>query len=173
MGQILIAWSARIAVLFYLVRIGIELSAKSSPRREFWSRCVWTAACAVYLLHVVFAFHFAFGWSHAAAVAHASRRTLEIVGLDWPGAMWINYVFTVLWVSDVALWWKRARRNQATPPAVYWSVHVLFAFIVFNATVVFGPPFWKSVFPIALVLMVAARILLPWASDLSRTTRNV
>jgi len=168
-GDLLIAWSARIAILFYFLRLAADILMASSQRQEFWARLAWTVGCAVYLVHVVFAFHFALGWSHMAALEHAARRTVETVGTSFPSGMYVNYVFTLLWLADVTLWWRRAAKNEPTPPMLYWSIQAVFAFMVFNATVVFGPPFWRWAVAVAVVSLIGARILLRQASDLPCT----
>jgi hypothetical protein len=166
MGEILIVWSARIVVLFYAMRLAVDFLVADPIRRERWARWAWTAGCAVYLLHVGLAFHFLHGWSHAAALAHTARRTFEVVGVNWGGGIYINYAFTVLWVADVVWWWIRTARHEPTPAALYWSVHAVFAFMMVNATVVFGPPFWKWSVASGAILLVAIRLLLPRAPDL-------
>lgn len=172
MGEILIAWSARIVVLFYALRLAADFLLADPLRRERWARLAWTAGCAVYLLHVGLAFQYLHGWSHAAAMAHTARRTFEVVGINWGGGIYINYAFTVLWVTDVAWWWIRAARHQPTPAAAYWSVHAVFAFMFLNATVVFGPPFWKWIVAAGLCLLIAARLLLPRTSEWQRAPGN-
>jgi hypothetical protein len=162
----LIVWSARVVVLLYALRLAADFLVAEPTLRERLARLAWTAGCAVYLLHVGLAFHFLHHWSHAAAVAHTARRTFEVVGVNWGGGIYINYAFTLLWVTDVAWWWTRAARHQPTPAALYWSVHAVFAFMMLNATVVFGPPFWKWYVATGVILLIAVRLLLPRAPDL-------
>jgi hypothetical protein len=161
MGELLIVWSARIVVVFYALRLAADFLVADPARRERWARLAWTTGCAVYLTHVVFAFHFLHHWSHAAAYAHTAQRTYAVVGVRFGEGIYLNYVFTVLWVADVVWWWIRAARKQPTPAIAYWLVNALFAFMFFNATVVFGPPFWKWVVLAAGVALVAARFVLP------------
>jgi len=42
-------------------------------------------------------------------------------------------------------------------------VHAIFAFMFLNATVVFGPPFWKWYVASGAILLIAIRLLLPRA----------
>jgi hypothetical protein len=165
MGEQLIAWSARIVVLFYALRLAADFLIADPARRDRWARLAWTAGCAAYLLHVVFAFHFLHHWSHTAAVAHTARRTYEVVGVRFGDGIYVNYAFTVLWVTDVVWWWIRAARHQSTPAVAYWLVQAVFAFMFFNATVVFGPPFWKWVVLAGGGVVVAARLFLPRSSQ--------
>ncbi len=166
MGELLINWSARVVVLFYVLRLAADVLIADPARRDRCARWAWTVGCAIYLLHVVFAFQFLHHWSHAAAVEHAARRTLEVVGLEFGAGVYVNYVFTLLWTGDVALWWRRSRTGQPVSTTYYWTVQAIFAFMMFNATVVFGPAFWKWVAGLALAAIVGLRLLLPRTSAL-------
>jgi hypothetical protein len=165
MGELLINWSARVVVLFYLLRLAADALIADPARRDRWARWAWTAGCAVYLVHVAFAFQFLHHWSHAAAVDHAARRTLEVVGFEFGAGIYVNYAFTLFWVADVALWWRRSFSRQTVSPVYYWIVQAIFAFMMFNATVVFGPAFWKWVAVGSLVAIGLLRILLPRTPD--------
>jgi hypothetical protein len=166
MGELLIAWSARVVVAFYLLRLAADVLIADPVRRDRWARWAWTAGCAVYLVHLAFAFQFLHHWSHAAAVEHAARRTFEVVGFEFGAGIFVNYVFTLLWIADVVLWWRRSLTGKTVAPFYYWFVQAIFGFMMFNATVVFGPPFWRWVAAGALVVIVALRMLLPRTSPL-------
>jgi len=161
MGDLLIVWSARIVVLFYFLRVAVDFLVADPQRRERWALGAWTVGCAVFLLHIAFAFQFLHGWSHASAVAHTARRTYEVIGINWGGGIYVNYAFMLLWVVDVAWWWRRYLRREPTPARHYWSVQAIFAFMTFNATVVFGPPHWKWTATAAVLTLLAARMLIP------------
>ncbi|HEV8004305.1 MAG TPA: hypothetical protein VGP63_30860 [Planctomycetaceae bacterium] len=166
MGELLIAWSARVVVLFYLLRLAADVLIVDPVRRDRWARWAWTLGCAVYLVHVAFAFQFLHHWSHAAAVEHAAHRTLEVVGFEFGAGIYVNYLFTLLWVADVVLWWRRSLAGRSMSPYSYWVVQAIFGFMMFNATIVFGPAFWKWVAAAALVVIVVLRMLLPRTSAL-------
>ncbi len=161
MGEMLIAWSARVVVAFYLLRLAFDVLVADPVRRDRWARWAWTVGFVVYLVHVALAFQFLHHWSHAAAVEHAARRTFEVVGFEFGAGLYFNYVFTLLWLIDVVLWWRRSRPGRMVSPAYYWTMQAIFAFMMFNATVVFGPAFWKWVALGTLVLIPALRLLLP------------
>jgi hypothetical protein len=166
MGELLITWSARAVVLFYLLRVAADVLIADPVRRDRAARWAWTVGCAIYLLHVVFAFHFLHHWSHAAAVEHAARRTFEVVGLEFGAGIYVNYVFTLVWAADVALWWQRSLEGKPVAPLYYWTLQAIFGFMMLNATVVFGPAFWKWVAAVALVAIVGLRMLLPRTPEL-------
>ncbi|OYV93053.1 MAG: hypothetical protein B7Z73_03955 [Planctomycetia bacterium 21-64-5] len=137
-----------------------------SPRRQRWARLAWTLGCLCYLAHVACAFHFYHGWSHAAAYRHTAERTAAVAGWSWGGGVYFNYVFTAVWLADTLWWWrtssvgnalcgvpKRCQRElHGTPQRAFptdpsrrdWlhlAVQLFMAFMVFNATVVFGQGF--------------------------------
>ena len=66
----------------------------------------------------------------------------------------MNYLFIGVWMGDVMAWWWM---GDAYPERrqIYWTVQAVFAFMMVNATVVFGPPFWRWV-----ALAIAAGLLL-------------
>lgn len=68
-----------------------------------------------------------------------------MLGLDWGGGLYFNYAMTLIWAADVVLWWGRGVGHETEARGLYWTVQLFFAFMMFNATIVFGPPFWKWV----------------------------
>ena len=161
MGELLIAWSARVVVAFYLLRLAADVLIVDPVRRDRWARWAWTLGCAVYLVHVAFAFQFLHHWSHAAAVEHAAHRTFEVVGIRvWRRASTSTMLSRCCgWLTSL-LWWRRSLAGRPTRRLLL-GVQAIFAFMMFNATVVFGPAFWKWVAAGALVVIVALRMLLP------------
>ena len=125
-------WSIRVASILYVAAMATWLT-----RREKLSRAAWTAACALYLAHVAAAFQFYHHWSHTAAYQETARQTFEVFGMRWGGGLYFNYALTLIWIVDVLLWWSGRRRFTI-------SINWFFAFMFFNATVVFatGPVRW-------------------------------
>lgn len=156
MGEELTRWTVRLAVACYLGRVFTDAAGWRTPADARRARWLWTLGGAIYLVHVACAFHFYHGWSHAAALRHTAERTAEVVGWHWGGGLWINYAFTLLWCGDIALWWTRPADRHPRSPITYWTIQAIFAFLMFNATAVFGPPFWRWV----VVGVVAALLLL-------------
>lgn len=149
MGEHLIAWSARVFVACYVIRLWRELGREERPGDA--GRLIWTFGLVAYLFHVAAAFHFLHGWSHAAALIHTAERTFETVGWRWPGGLYINYAFTAWWVVDVAWDWIAPGER---PLAYRVAFHSFFAFMFFNATIVFGPPLWVPLGSAVIVALV-------------------
>ncbi|MEZ5401433.1 MAG: hypothetical protein R2729_17310 [Bryobacteraceae bacterium] len=125
-GEAITLWTVRAAFACYL----IALHPRLEPRRAWW-----TAGFAFFAAHVAAAFHFYHHWSHAAAWLDTQRQTAALMGgRGWGGGLWFNYVFAAVWAADVARTWLGAKWGR--PWRIF--VQVFFAFLFFNATVVFG-----------------------------------
>jgi hypothetical protein len=131
-GELLTRWTARFALLLYASALTLR------ARQTNAIRLIWTCGCVVYLLHAACAFHFVHHWSHAQAYAATARQTAAVVGLDWGGGLYANYAFTLLWLGDVCWWWASPQGYETRPRFIEWAVQAFFAFMWFNATVVFG-----------------------------------
>ncbi len=90
------------------------------------------------LVHVLLSFHFRHYWSHDAAVIETARQTKELIGWDWGGGVWLNYLLVVVWLGD-ALWLNLAPAHYLFRAKwVTYAAQGYLAFMWFNATVVFG-----------------------------------
>lgn len=96
-----------------------------------WYRRLWPAACAAYLLHVVAAFSLYHGWSHTHAVTHVAQRTYEVTGWRWGGGLYVNYLFTALWVSDALVITMGPALHSRRPRWLdrLWLMATLFMFV--------------------------------------------
>lgn len=106
--------------------------------RRPWPRLVWTAGSLVNLAHVFLAMHLAHGWDQERAYRAIARQTYEETGLNWGGGFYINYLFSTMWLADVASWWIWPRHYAARPRWLNGVLQGVFLFMFFNATVVFG-----------------------------------
>src|SRR5262245_24460217 len=107
-------WSIRLALLFAAAALVIRLlGASKSAQRA--ARRAWTAGCLAYLVHVGCAFHFYHHWSHWAAYDATARDTANRVGLESGAGLYVNYLFTILWVGDVIWWWLGLEAYQRRP----------------------------------------------------------
>ncbi len=141
MGEWLIRGTAILAVACYAGRVMSELAGRNEERRARW---LWALGCLAMSTHVLCAFHFQHAWSHAAAWEHTRQRTLELTGWNSGSGLYANYALTIVWLIDVLGWrtwldWPRRYRGW------YWTVQIFFAFLIVNATVVFGPKYWTPV----------------------------
>jgi hypothetical protein len=129
--------TARLTLLLYAAAAALMLLLRpgewpATAGRGRAARWLWTLGWAVYVVHVLTAFHFAHHWSHARAVEHVR----EVSG--WGEGVYVSYLFTLVWTLDVLWWWARPAAYAARPAWVGWALHAFMGFVVFNGTVVFG-----------------------------------
>ena len=127
-GQALTVWVIWLATALYVAAVAGWLM-----RQDRLARVLWTAGCGLYVVHVAGAFQFYHHWSHAAAYRETARQTLEVVGLNWGGGLYFNYVFTAVWVADVIWWWRGIETYRRRPRAITIAVHTFMAFMFLNA----------------------------------------
>ncbi len=153
-GELLTRWTVRLAVACYVLRLSVDVTGWGTPSAKRAVLWLWTVGYGLFLTHVICAFQFYHEWSHFAAYEHTARQTAVAVGIDWGGGLYFNYLFISIWMGDVTAWW-RLGDAYIERRKVYWTVQAIVAFMIVNATIVFGPPFWKWV-----ALAVAAGLLL-------------
>jgi hypothetical protein len=130
-GTALTVWSARLSATLYGVAVVLLLAGL--PRR---ARLTATVGLSFYLLHVWAAFEYSYEWSHARAYAETARQTAELYRLYWGGGLYLNYLFTAVWVGDCAWWWRQREDRYHRPRAVTIAVHGFLMFMFINATLV-------------------------------------
>jgi hypothetical protein len=174
-GEALTRWTVRLALALAVAAVLVRctrITPRDSPMRARW---LWTLGCPAFLAHVVCAFHFYHHWSHAAAYEETARRTAEVAGLEWGGGLYFNYAFAAVWAADVAWWWVAPRGYARRPRWVDGAVYGFFAFLAFNATVVFGsgPIRWAGVaVSLGLVALAVIRSATPRRRLQDATPRN-
>ena len=149
-GHDVILWTVRVSVAFYAISVWLAFSDRHTTSRVASAfRFCWTASWLWCVIHVLCAFHFQHHWDHTAALKHTSEMTHRVVGIHWSGGLYINYVFLTVWAADIV----RLFRHPAVGSSrlIQWVA----AFMMFNATVVFGPRWWW----IPLILLVAALLI--------------
>ena len=129
-------WTVRFSVLFYAIAVCrvCARSGATAVRADAMYRWTWLASWILCVVHVLCAFHFVHSWNHAAALIHTAEMTERVVGIHWSGGLYINYIFLAVWGTD-AFGQFRSRVTSK-------MMHAVAAFMMFNATVVFGPQWW-------------------------------
>jgi hypothetical protein len=135
-GELATRWTVRLALAGYFLGGALRASNGHSPPRRRLAQVAWSLGCLFYLAHVACAFQFYHGWSHAAACQHTAERTAELTGWNWGGGIYFNYVFTLVWLADALVWWRRGDRPSR--PWLEVATQGFLWFMVFNATVIFG-----------------------------------
>ena len=154
-GDAFIRGTARLFVACYVGRLCVDAAGRRDAAPQRIARWLWTVGFVIFLLHVAAAFHFQHSWSHVAAFEHVRQRTLLDTGWNSGVGLYINYAFGMLWLVDVSLWWRQLDWSERRLP--YWIVQSLFAFLISQATAVFGSPFWMPICAAVVLLLVALR----------------
>ena len=159
LGIVLTTWTVRISLGCYAVTLYGNLAWSSRPSWKRWARGLWSAGCLLLLAHVACAFHFVHHWEHAHAVAETARQTDELVGWEFGGGVYFNYLFALLWIADVVWWWSRPESYERRPLAVSVAIHSYLFFIAFNGAIIFedGPTRWFGLLFIAALFGQAIR----------------
>jgi hypothetical protein len=119
-GEPLIRLTAIVPLLLWAVGIA---------RRD---RYLWLAGAISHLLHVAVAFHLGHAWSHAHAVEHVQRAG------GFGEGIFVSHGFAVVWLGDALVWVISPSYYVRRPRSVHLGVHLYLAFVIVNATIVFG-----------------------------------
>lgn len=155
-ADLIVRWTARAFVACYLIRIGLDargLRDRSSQRVARW---IWSLGCIICWTHFAVAFQLAHHGSIREAYQHVLEITARSAGFVTGVGLYVNLGFGILWVADVAFWWRNIGWSER--PVPYWAVQVIFAFLIFQATVVFGPSFWTLVAPVTASTLIGLRV---------------
>lgn len=151
----IVRWTVRLAVGCYAICLLAETADRGSLRLR---RNLWTAGLMLYLAHVASSFEFIHEWSHGAAWKETARQTAATTGWRSGIGLWANYAFTLFWIADIAAWWTYGVDYPRQFPRIQILKNSIFGFLVFNATVVFGPAFWRPIAAFFGLLLAAALI---------------
>lgn len=147
-------WSIRLtiglAVAAWLVRLFVEASGQSFAGRDRLIRWSWFGGAVACAIHVVTAMGFAHCWSVGSAMRHTAQVTRQVIGVELPSSVFVNFAFTFLWLVDG---WLVFRSPQPHP--LGFARHFIWAVMMVNGTVVFGPRYWTWIAaPCVLLLLI-------------------
>ena len=154
----LIAWSIRLSMLLFVTTLLTRLVAPQAIANSPATKSLWTAGFVLFVVHVLASFHFVHHWSHHAAYEATAKQTGELLGIEFGGGVYFNYLFLIAWGGDVWSTWYPPAREQ-------WIIHWLLRlgmlymlFIAFNGVVVFKSG-WLRMVGIAATLILLAGLI--------------
>lgn len=111
------------------------------------SRWFSTGGLVFFLVHVLSAFAVFHDWSHERAYRFTAAETERLMGWQWGGGLFVNYGFTLVWLGEVAAWWRAEEAYRLRPLWIDGAVRFFFGFMIVNGAVVFveGPQKWLGV----------------------------
>ena len=141
-------WAA--LVLYVAGEFGRSLRPRAS-----WARPVWILGSICYVCHVISAFSLHHHWSHSAAYVYTAATTNDLVGINSGLGLWVNYVFTAVWVGEGLL---PRRWSLPVDRRLNLIVRSVFLFMIINGAVVFvaGPQRWFG------LLLVVGLFIIWW-----------
>ena len=137
LGFWLIRLTIWLAVGAWLLRVFVETSGRQFAARERLIRWTWLLGAAACVTHVVCAMGFAYCWSLANAMRHTAQITRELIGVELPSSVFVNFAFLAVWLADAV---REFRSRQSRPMGL--MRHLVWAVMMLNGTVVFGPRYW-------------------------------
>ncbi|MGK0188228.1 MAG: hypothetical protein ACI9R3_004020 [Verrucomicrobiales bacterium] len=112
-----------------------------------------TSGCVLYLIHVLAAFGVFHSWSHGDAYQFTAEQTEQLVGWRWGGGLFVNYLFTTVWLAELIAGWIAPQVYRTRAAWIDLSIRIFFAFMIANGAVVFvvGIQRWLGVGIIVLL----------------------
>ena len=129
--------TVRIALVCYAIVVGFLLAGCRSRRWRNRLRPLWTIGCIAMIAHVIAAFHYTHHWSQMDAIESTARKTEQLIGWAFGEGLYFNYLFLLVWISDVLFWWLRPERYETRSTWLEYGTHAYLFFIAFNGVVIF------------------------------------
>lgn len=155
LGFWLIRLTIWLAVAAWLLRVMIEASDRKFVARDRVIRWGWLIGALASVAHVIVAMVFGHCWSLANAMRHTAMVTRQVIGVELPWSVFMNFAFVAWWAVDgVREFRSRAARPLGAVRHGVWLVMML------NGTVVFGPRYWAWI----ALFGVSAIAIIKWRS---------
>lgn len=159
-------WAIRLtiwlAVAAWLLRVFVEVSGRSFASRDHLIRWTWLVGAVACTAHVICAMGIAHCWSLGNAMRHTAQITRQVMGIELPSSVFVNFAFTAFWLIDgVQVFRSSQPRSMGLVRHLIWTVMMI------NGTVVFGSKYWTWIaVPCVLMLIVI------WRQRLGTLSRN-
>jgi hypothetical protein len=173
LSEFFIQWSIRVSCgLVYgrlLCRLWHVPSTQKAPTKFEYR--LWTAGFLFFGLHVFLSFHFIHQWRHDEAWLRTAIETENLVGVRRGDGVWANYLMLVIWGIDILRIRKARRLQRCDSVFIDRIVGSFIGFMFINATIVFGPEFYRHLLFPALVLAFLFWRFGPGTSGIAIKTR--
>ncbi|HEY1067536.1 MAG TPA: hypothetical protein VGE52_15545 [Pirellulales bacterium] len=154
------------AVACYVDALRLDLLGRQGEY-ESLARRRWLIGAMLAVIHVVAAFllvhhgrlehaYETTGARTAAALAAWGFNANAEAASDGRIGVWMNFLFVAVWLVDAGFRSGAPQAWRARPRWLAAAVHAYLAFIVFNATAVFGSPAMRVAAWLALVVLLVA-----------------
>jgi len=134
--------------------------AYTRDRPAKWPWLVWAAGVLLCVVHMAIAMAVRYSWNFDEAARDTAARAAAVYGFSWHGSLYVNYLFTLMWLGETAWWAASPLSYAARPAALVWVSRLFYFVVVFNAVVIFARTPARPV-GVALVAILA----LAWAGS--------
>ncbi len=150
-GFWLIRLTIWLAVSAWLLRVIIEVSHREFAGRDRLIRTTWLMVALACVAHVIAAMGIGHCWSLANAMRHTAMVTRQVIGIEVPWSVFVNFTFTAYWLFDAFREFRTSQlRNLGR------TRHAIWIMMMVNGTIVFGPSYWTWLsIPVVLAIGLA------------------
>ena len=143
-GELITRASVWLALILYVIAELGRLRWRRGSGHRSWARTVSSVGLGCYVIHVVGAFSVFHGWSHTDAYEFTARVTAKFTGWKWGGGLYVNYLFSAVWLGEVLWWWLKPENYRTRSTLIDALVRGFFLVMILNGAVVFvsGPQRW-------------------------------
>jgi hypothetical protein len=144
------------------------LLLRKAARDQVTIRSLWTLSFLLFVTHVVSSFHFVHHWSHHQAYIATAEETKRLLGVEFGGGVYFNYLFLLGWAVHVWFSWRPAPQKNLVVRGLLHVILIYMLFIAFNGVVVF-----KSGWLRALGITATCAVTLAAAYNLASPKRRL
>jgi hypothetical protein len=164
--------TVRLSLLYYVIALTLMISLRRDEwqvenPRGFLTRWCWTLAWAAFAIHVGVAIQLYHHGSHAEAVQH----TQDASGFG-PG-IYVSHLFTLLWTTDVAVWWLRPRWYARRSPSIDRVLHTFLLFLWFCGTIVYETGLIRAVGVVVFLWLAGLWGWKRWSAGIPGPTQDL
>ncbi len=170
-GMFLIVWSIRLSLVLLVVTFLAWLLTRGQAQSHWAIRVTWTFSFLLFLVHVLSSFHFIHHWSHREAYAATAKETARLMGVEFGGGVYFNYLFLAGWALHVWFTWFPAAARGPVVRTFLQLILLYMLFIAFNGVVVFKSG-WLRALGISATIAIAVTAIWSMMPTRSALTKN-
>jgi hypothetical protein len=127
-----------------------------TSRRLPAARLLFLLGALICVAHITLAMSNVHRWSHAAAIAATAAQTNAFYGVRWGGGVYVNYVFSAVWIADALQRLVAPASFARRSRALVWTLRAFYFVIIVNAAVIFAAPGRRWMGVVICVLIAVA-----------------
>lgn len=135
-GELLMRGTIWIAIACYFSELLLRIDDRPYYFRS--RQLLWTLGAVANLAHILLALACFHGWSHEHAANVTASRVEAMFGVRFGAGIYFNYVFALLWFSEMLWIWMSPTSYRRRPIAIRSAVDACFVMMIFSGGVVFA-----------------------------------